>query len=72
MLDLTGADAEGERAERAVGGGVTVTADDRHARLGQAQLRAHDVDDALAGVVHGVQPDAEVGAVLAQGLDLGG
>ncbi len=72
MLDLARADAEGERAERAVGGGVAVPADDRHAWLGEAELRTDDVDDPLTGVVHRVQPDTEVGAVLAQGLDLGG
>ena len=37
VLDLAGADAERERAEGAVGGGVAVAADDRHARLGQAR-----------------------------------
>ena len=35
------------RAEGAVRGGVGVAADDRHARLGQAELRADDVHDAL-------------------------
>ena len=48
-LDLARADAEGKRAERAVGRRVRVAAHDRHARLGQAQLRTDDVDDALAG-----------------------
>ncbi len=47
VLDLAGADAEGQRAERAVRRGVAVAADDGHARLGQPQLRADDVDDAL-------------------------
>jgi hypothetical protein len=60
-----------ERAERAVGGGVAVAAHDRQARLGQPELRADDVHDALVGVAHRVQPDAELGAVLAQRLDLG-
>ncbi len=60
VLDLAGADAEGQRAERAVGAGVAVAADDRHAGLGDAELRADDVDDALAGVAHGVQADAEL------------
>ena len=46
--DLAGADAEGQRAERAVGAGVAVAADDGHARLGEPELRADDVDDALA------------------------
>ena len=72
VLDLARADAEGEGAEGAVGGGVRVAADDRHARLGQAQLRAHDVDDALLGVAEGVQGHAELGAVLAQGPHLEG
>jgi hypothetical protein len=71
VLDLAGADAEGQRAERAVGGGVRVAADDRQARLGQAELRADDVHDALVGVAHRVQPHAELGAVLPQRLDLG-
>ena len=70
VLDLARADAERERAERAVRAGVAVAADDRHARLGEAELRADDVDDALAGVAHRVQPDAELRAVLAQRLDL--
>ena len=37
VLDLAGADAERQRAEGAVGGGVAVAADDRHAGLGQAR-----------------------------------
>ena len=45
VLDLAGADAERQRAERAVRRGVAVAADDRHARLGDAQLRPDDVDD---------------------------
>ena len=71
VLDLRGADAHRERAERAVGRGVTVAADDRHARLGEAQLRADDVHDALLDVAHRMQPDAEFGAVAPQRLDLG-
>ncbi len=71
VLDLAGADAERQRAEGAVRGGVGVAADDRGAGLGQAQLGAHDVDDALLDVAQRVQPDAELGAVLAEGLQLG-
>ena len=70
VLDLAGADAEGERPERAVRGRVRVAADDRHARLGDPELRADDVHDALLGVAHRVEPDAELGAVLAQLVDL--
>src|SRR3546814_14147855 len=52
VLDLGGADAEGERAERTVRRGVAVAADDRHAGLGQPLLRPDDVDDALTDVVY--------------------
>ena len=47
VLDLARADAEGQRAEGAVGGGVAVAADDRHPGLGHAELGPDDVDDAL-------------------------
>ncbi len=70
VLDLAGADAEGERPERPVGSGVRVAAHDGHARLRQAELRADDVDDALLDVTHRVQADAELLAVAAQRLDL--
>jgi hypothetical protein len=71
VLDLAGADAEGQRAERAMGRGVAVAADDGRARLGEAELRADDVHDALVAVAHRGEPDAELGGVLAQRLDLG-
>ena len=61
VLDLGGADAEGQRAERAVGRGVGVAADDGHARQGATLLGSDDVDDALAGVAHRVERDAELG-----------
>ena len=48
VLDLAGADAEGERAEGAVGGGVAVAADDGHARLREPELGPDDVHDAAA------------------------
>ena len=70
VLDLAGADAEGQRAERAVGGGVGVAAHDGHAGLGEAQLGANHVDDTLVGVAQGVQAHAELLGVLAQGVDL--
>ena len=70
VLDLARADAEGERAERAVGGRVAVAAHDRHARLGQALLRADHVHDALAGVAHAVEADAELLAVRGEHLHL--
>ena len=71
VLDLAGADAERERPERAVRAGVRVAADDGDAGLGEPELRTDDVDDALARVVHRVQADAELGAVLPQRLHLG-
>ena len=48
VLDLRGADAEGQRAEGAVRRGVAVAAHDGHARQGQALLGADHVDDAAA------------------------
>ena len=47
MLDLGGADAVGERAERAVGRGMAVAAHERRAGQREALLGADDVDDAL-------------------------
>ena len=67
VLDLAGADAHGDGAEGAVGGGVRVATDDGHAGLGQAQLRSNGVDDALFNVAHGVQANAELFGVVAQG-----
>ena len=70
MLDLARADAEGQRAERAVRRGVGVAADDRHAGLGDAELRPDDVDDALAVGAERVDGDAELRAVALERLDL--
>ena len=69
VLDLAGADAERQRTERAVGR-CGVAADDCHAGLGQPELRADDVHDALVGVPERMQAHAELLAVAAQGLDL--
>ena len=57
-LDLGGADAEGQRAEGAVRGRVGIAADDHHPGLGEAELRADDVDDALAAAADPVERDA--------------
>ena len=70
VLDLTGADAEGEGPEGAVGRRVAVAAHDGHARLGQPLLGTDDVDDALVGVAHRVAGNAELGAVVRQHLEL--
>ena len=47
---LAGADAPGERPQPAVRAGVAVGAHDQHPGLGDAELGADDVDDALAGL----------------------
>ena len=70
MLHLGGADTERESAERTMGGGVGVTADDGHAGHGQAELRADHVHDALLLVAEGVDAHAEFLGVAAQGLNL--
>ena len=70
VLDFAGADAEGQGPEGPVRGRVAVAADDRHARLGEPQLRPDHVDDALVAVVEVVEADAELAAVLPQGVDL--
>jgi hypothetical protein len=70
VLDLARADAEGQRAERAVRRGVRVAADDRHARLGDAELGPDDVDDALLVAAQRVDRDAELRAVALERLDL--
>ena len=69
-LDLARPDPERERPERAVGRGVRVAADDRHARLGEAELGADDVDDALVRGAQPVERDPELVAVARELLDL--
>ena len=71
-LDLARPDPERERPERPVGRGVGVAAHDRHARLGEPQLRADDVDDALVVAAEAVERDPELRAVRLELLDLGG
>src|ERR1035441_5308984 len=51
--------------------GYSRTPNSAQLRLGQPELRSDDVHDALVGVAHRIQPDAELRAVLAQRLDLG-
>ena len=63
MPDLGGPDAEGERAECAMGAGVTVAADDGASRLGEAELRADDVHDAAPVVPHPEQLESEFLAI---------
>ena len=53
VLDLAGADAVRQCAKRAVGAGVAVAADHRHAGQGGAVFGADHVHDALAFVHEG-------------------
>ena len=70
VLDLTRADADGERAERAVRRRVAVAAHDRHPRLREALLGPDHVHDPLARLAHRVQPDTELLAIVCQHLHL--
>src|SRR3974390_982065 len=72
MLDLGGADAVGERAERTVGRGMAVAADERRAGEREALLRSDDVPDALSPVelVEIFKPEQP--GVLGEIGDLGG
>ena len=70
VLDLGGADPEGERAEGAVGRGVAVAADDRQPRLGEPELGPDHVHDPLAVGADRVDRDPELLAVSLQRLDL--
>src|SRR5216683_669619 len=70
MLDFAGADAKSQRAERAVGGGMTVAADKGLAGLGDAEFRADDVHDALVLAVHVEEADAGFTAIFLEGIEL--
>src|SRR5690606_34283262 len=69
-LHLAGADAEGQSAEGPMRRRVAVAADDGHARLGEALLRADDVRDALVGAVQVVKGNAKLLAVAGEGFHL--
>ena len=70
--DLGGADAEGQRAEGAVGTRVAVTADNRASGLGEPELRADHMNDPAVRARDAVQLDAEVGAVVLERSQLPG
>src|SRR6266851_452255 len=70
MLDFAGADAKSQRAERAVGGGMTVAANKGLAGLGDAEFRADDVHDALVLAVHVEEADAGFTAIFLEGIEL--
>ena len=71
-LDLGRPDPERQRPEGAMRAGMGVAAHDGHARLGQAQLRPDDMDDALARIADAVEGDPELATVRVQLLHLGG
>jgi len=70
MLDLAGANAEGQCTERAVSGGVAVAAHHGHAGLSQPELRAYHVHNALLDAAEGVQRDLVFGTVVTEPGDL--
>ena len=69
VAHLSGADAEGDRAEGSVSRGVRVTTSDGGTRLGDALLGSDNVDDALFARLEVEISDAEVIAVRADGID---
>ena len=71
VADFACADPERERAERAVGRGVAVATDNRHARLGDAEFRSYHMHDALEPGGDIEKADAVFGAVPAQFPDHG-
>ena len=70
MLHLGCADSERQGAERSVGGGVGVAADDGHPRLGRSLLGSDHMDDPLARIIQAVEGDPELPAIGDQGVDL--
>ena len=63
VFDFTRADAEGQRSECPVCGGMAVATNHGLPRLGDTKLRSHDVHDALVPAVHVEQGDARLLAV---------
>ncbi len=70
MLDLGSADAEGQRGQGAVGGGVRIAAHDGHAGQRRALLRADHMHDAAPTVADGKIPQIQRAGVGVQRLDL--
>ena len=67
ITHLAGADAKGDGAEGAVGGGMGIPAGDGHARLGEAQFGGDHMDDALTAAADAMEANAVLGAVGLQG-----
>ncbi len=63
---------EGNRAECSVGGGMRVAANDRHARKGNAVLRADDMNDAVLRIAQSPMGDMVFCRILFQGPELVG
>jgi hypothetical protein len=66
VFDFARADAESQRSKSAVSRRMAITAHDRHAGLGEPQLRADHVNDAARRAVQVVQGDAELTAIRLQ------
>ena len=71
VSNLAGADAESDRTESTVGGGMGISASDGGAGLGDALFWTHNVDDALLAGWNVEEGDTEFGAVFAEFLDHG-
>ncbi len=69
VREFAGADAPGERAERAVGAGMAVAADQQRAGQREAEFGPDDVHDALAVLADVVDLDARLLALDAEGID---
>ena len=70
MFDFAGADAESQRAERAVRGSVAVAAHKGLAGLRDAEFRTDDVHDTLILAVHVEETHAGFAAVFLEGIEL--
>jgi hypothetical protein len=70
LLDLGCADAKRQGAKRPVGCGVAIAAHDRHARLGQPELGANDVNDSLIARRQVIETHAVRGTVLPECIEL--
>ena len=70
LLDLGGADAEGERSQRPVRRGVRIAAHDRLSRQREAKFGADHVDDTLSPVEQGNVGHAECSDVRLERCDL--
>ena len=70
MLNLAGADTKGQRAKRAVRGGMGIPAHNDHARQGETLLRSDHMHNALADIVYVENWDAGCPTVLLESFNL--